>query len=775
MDIDVDYDYAHKDEVVASEAESNGRECFSKIQTFGTMKAKNVLRDSARVAGYPVSTGNTLAKFVPDKIMDTKKNEMTNNVTLEKCYDQIPELVAYIEENNLEELWEVALKLEGLKKSASTHACGHIPTPVPCEELYPVSLDKTGYLVCQYNMTEAEHLGNLKKDLLMLRNLTIIDAAHREIKKRYGIEIPLWTDEILNDKEALAMISAGKTDGVFQLESEGMKDFMKELKPSCFEDIIAGVSLYRPGPMDYIPQYIEGKKHPDNVTYLTPELEPILKPTYGVIVYQEQVMQIVRALAGFSMGRADLVRKAMGKKKESIMEEEGRNFIYGNEDLGINGCIKNNISEAVASQIYGQMKDFAKYAFNKSHAACYAAISMQTAYLKAHYQTEYEAGLLTSVMDNTGKLSKYYMEAVNDGVRIDSPDINESGIGFAVIGDKELCFGLRALKGVGENVAKPIIKERESHGSYKSLTEFLRRNPAVDKGAVVSLIKAGAFDHICDRTRHAMLNAVENDILKGIRKEQKSIVHGQMSLFSMMEDDPAVDADTFDNLKEYAKKEILHNEKEIAGVYFSGSPLDEYASYIKRTCNVVCGDLDESGENEEETDVMADITTREIPDKIMISGIMTAIKKIITKKGQPMAFVTLEDQTGSMSVTVFPKIYEKYSAILNESNLDNVIYIEGKMDNDGEKQVLIADTIRELNSLPKTVYVRFHDMQDYLMNQEYIDAFIRTHAGSKNDNIFIYLDTEKQGKLIHGCLGLNQAGIAELQDKFSDERVRVKI
>lgn len=777
-DIDVDYDYAHKDEVVASESESNGMDCFSKIQTFGTMKAKNVLRDCARVGGYPVSTSNALAKFIPNTIMDTDKQEMTNNVTLKRCYEQIPELVSYIKDNHLETLWEIALKLEGLKKSASTHACGHIPTPVPCEELYPVSLDKSGYLVCQYNMTEAEHLGNLKKDLLMLRNLTIIDSAHKEIKKRYGKKISLWTDEILNDKVALSLIAAGKTDGIFQLESEGMKKFMKDLKPSCFEDIIAGVSLYRPGPMDFIPQYIEGKQHPENITYLTPQLESILKPTYGVIVYQEQVMQIVRVLAGFSMGRADLVRKAMGKKKKDIMEAEGKNFIYGNTDLNIPGCIANDIGEDIAVKLYDQMIDFAKYAFNKSHAACYAAISMQTAYLKAHYLPEFEAGLLTSVMDKTTKLSVYYTEAISENIIIDKPDINHSSIDFCVVAENELSFGLLTLKGVGKTILMQIITERNENGEYKSLTDFLKRNSEIDKSAIISLIKSGAFDSICNRSRRAMVNAIENNLLKTIRKEQHSMTPGQMSLFNLYdaEQENWDITDSFDDMREYSKKEFLKEEKEVSGIYLSGSPLDEYTGYIKRTCNVVCSDLSDS-ENEEDSYSAEDSISdekKDLPANIKIAGILTSVKKVITKKGKPMAFLTIEDQTGDLSVTVFPKQYEKFLSILNDENLENVVCIEGKNDFDGESHTLIAETVTDLSRLPKTIYLKFNDMQEYLDNKEYLDKFVQTHAGSR-DNVYIYLESERQGKMMHGCFIYNQDGFGELLDRFSDDRVIMKI
>lgn len=400
MDIDTDFEFLRKDDVLKEEAEDYGYDCFAKIETFGTMKAKNVLKGCAKVSGIEnhVAIGNKLAKF----ILDDKQ-------TLKKAWNTNEDLQAYVHSDpRLEKIWEIALKLEGTKKSAGTHACGHIPTPVPCEQLFPCRLDtESGYLVCEYDKDQAEHLGNLKKDLLMLRNLTIIDTAQKEIERRTGKKIPLWTEEILNDKKALEMIAAGDTNGVFQLESDGMKRFMRQLQPDCFEDIIAGVALYRPGPMEYIPDYIRNKHNPSCIKYAAPELKPILESTYGIIVYQEQVMLIVQAIAGFSMGRADVVRKAMGKKKEDIMRQEGIHFVYGDEELGIEGCINHGIKKAVAEDLWSQMEDFGKYAFNKSHAAAYAAISMQTAYLKANYPLEFAVGLLTSVMDDSKKLMKY--------------------------------------------------------------------------------------------------------------------------------------------------------------------------------------------------------------------------------------------------------------------------------------------------------------------------------------------------------------------------------
>lgn len=571
-DIDVDYDYAYKDDIVKSEAESNGLDCFAKIQTFGTMLAKGVLRDCARVAGYEASTGAMLSKLIPSSALDSKGNKVTN-VTLQMAWNANPEIKEILDsDSGLKEVWDIACKLEGLKKSASTHACGHIPTPIPCEQLFPVSVDKeSGYLICQYNMTEAEHLGNLKKDLLMLRNLTVINVAHRLIKERHGVSIPLWTDEILNDKESLAMIGRGETDGVFQLESQGMKGFMKDLKPDCFEDIIAGVSLYRPGPMDFIPKYIEGKKNPDNIQYRTPELEEILEPTYGVIVYQEQVMQTAQKLANFTMGHADILRKAMGKKKQKVMDEEKPKFIMG--------CKENNLHEDISVPLWGEMEDFAKYAFNKSHAACYAAISMQTAYLKCHYSLEFMAGLLSSVMDNTKKLVLYVKMCKDLQIEILPPDVNVSEKSFTIEGES-LRYGLLALKGVGENIIDEMLEERQREGIFKNLTDLIMRFKSLDKRVAESLIKSGAMD-FTGHTRKALLTNIQG-IITNNRKENKKQIHGQLSMFDMLEEGTAETIDCIVDGAELPKAEILKLEKEATGLYISGHPLDEFTSFMKR-------------------------------------------------------------------------------------------------------------------------------------------------------------------------------------------------
>ena len=648
-DIDVDYDYSHKDEVVAFEAQSNGMDHFSKIVTFTTMLAKGVLRDCARVAGQPVSVGNKLASMVPNQL----------GITLKGAFDANPELREYISSDPaIEKLWNIALKIEGCKKAVSSHACGHIPTPVPCEDLYPVHVDKrSGYLVCQYTMGEAEHLGNLKKDLLMLRNLTIISTAHKEVKKRYGIDVPLWNSEILGDKETLELIASGDTNGVFQLESEGMKKFMRDLKPSSFEDIIAGVSLYRPGPMDFIPDYIKGKKRPSSVTYLTPQLKPILESTYGQIVYQEQVMQIVQRLAGFTLGRADVVRKAMGKKKDDIMKAEREKFIYGYHEEGfdIPGCVANGISEEIASTIYDQMQDFAKYAFNKSHAACYAAIAMQTAYLKCHYPLEFYSGLLTSVMDKTDKLASYLYECKGKGVRILPPDINTSTDTFSVE-DDHLCYGLSSIKGVGDKVVKDIIAERENNGPYVSLTDFLRRNPSCGKDVFENFIHAGAFDRF-GYTRMSMALA-SGPMVASLRKMAKNEIPGQISIFDLLGDEDAQTQDSIPDAGEYDDIELLRHEKEATGIYISKHPVDAYEKALSRYRVSKSPEF----EADEETGCYK-VIDRSIH---YIVGLVSDIRVITTKNNELMAFVEVEDQLGSVSVTVFPDLYRESRALLEK-------------------------------------------------------------------------------------------------------------
>lgn len=752
-DIDVDYDYSHKDEVIAFEAEDNGKDHFSKIQTFTTMNAKGIVRDIARVAGYPPSVGSKIAGFIPK---DPK-------MTLDKAWELDPELQNYINsDEGLKKLWEIARKLEGTKKAPSTHACGHIPTPVPCEDLYPVSVDsETGYLVCQYNMSDAEHLGNLKKDLLMLRNLTIIDTAQREIKEKYDVDIPLWTDEILNDKKALELIASGDTNGIFQLESEGMKDFMKKLQPSCFEDIIAGVALYRPGPMEYIPNYIQGKHDPASIQYLTPELEDILNSTYGVIVFQEQVMQIVRKLAGFSMGRADLIRKAMGKKKQEIMDEEAPRFICGDKDLKIDGCVNRGISEDIAQKIWDQMVDFAKYAFNKSHAAAYAAVSMQTAYLKAHYPLEFAAGLLTSVMDKTEKLVIYLNEYRMKKIEILPPDINSCETDFTVVGSS-LCYGLASVKGIGKAALKEVINERKANGAYKDFYDFIKRNPEIDKKMLDSLAGAGALD-FTGLTRHTLIESGEK-YLDGKKKDDKKQLEGQMNLFDFLGDDPEsraiLSSDMLPNLPEYSKNELLKLEKEATGIYISGHPMEQYAEMLE--CNYI-------------TDNSCFMDDPEVGfrvydgDNVRIAGTISSIKKIFTKKdSKPMAFVGIEDPVNTVDVVVFPKVY---SEIFDKLQEDRPVIVSGKVSVKDDKASVLADRIFFLDGDNNIVWVRFRDAQDFYQNSDDLNSIADRHPGTSRINVAFSSTGNKESLQIH--ISSEEAALEELKAKFGAENIAV--
>ena len=747
-DIDVDYDNAYKDAVVAAEAESNGKSCFAKIQTFTTMLPKGVLRDCARVAGYSASVGSALSKMIPNE----------PGITLKMAWNKNPEIKEFIaSDTSYMKLWKISEKLEGVKKAASTHACGHIPTPIPCEELFPVSVDKdTGYLICQYDMIEADHLGNLKKDLLMLGNLTVINVAQKLIKERYDIEIPLWTDFIVNDQKSLDMISRGETDGVFQLESEGMKDFLKRLRPDCFEDIIAGVSLYRPGPIDFIPKYIEGKRNTAAITYATPELEEILSPTYGVIVYQEQVMQITQKLAGFTMGHADVVRKAMGKKKQAIMDAE--------EPLFISGCMENGISEQIASDLWDIMKEFAKYAFNKSHAACYAAISMQTAYLKCHYPLEFMAGLLSSAMDDPKKLPVYINVCKRSGIKILPPDINFSERGFTIQNDC-IRYGLQAIKKAGA-IIDTILIERNAKGLFAGVTDLISRIPSLNKGAVESFIKAGALD-FCGQTRRTLLANLDR-VVKGIRKDSKSQVEGQISMFSGLENDGDTLIDSFIPLSEYEVKELLQYEREATGIYISGHPLEGYSDLICKNTSIEAISL----QKYDTTDADNEGYVQKLQNgmEVCIAGVVLAVKVIYTKKtGRAMALLDMEDLTGTFSCVVFPDIYDKYKAALVE---DKKLLISGRISEEEEKDLsILANTITEMDKIPRKVWIQFATKEEYVAELANLAAVRQQYAGS---DLFLIYDREtgKPG-IRRSTISASSECITKMKEMYGEENVKV--
>lgn len=752
-DIDVDYDYSHQDEVIAFEAESNGWDHFAKIRTFTAMNAKGIIRDVARVAGYDPSVGDMIAKLIPK---DPK-------MTLDKAWESNPELQALIQSNTgFQKLWSIAKKLEGTKKASSTHACGHIPTPVPCEDLFPVSVDaESGYLVCQYNMTDAEHLGNLKKDLLMLRNLTIIDTAQKAIKRKYDIDIPYWTDEIFNDKKALELIASGDTNGIFQLESDGMKSFMKKLKPSCFEDIVAGVALYRPGPMEYIDDYINGKHNPESIKYLTPALEDILKPTYNVIVYQEQVMRIVQKLAGFSMGRADLIRKAMGKKKQDIMDQEAPRFIYGDPEFAIDGCINRNILEEVAEEIWNQMVAFAKYAFNKSHAAAYAAVSMQTAYLKAHYLLEFAAGLLTSVMDKTNKLAIYIAEYRKNNVKILPPDLNLCGTDFVVVEDS-IYYGLAALKNIGKEAVRRIIHERDTNGPYLSFYDLVKRNPELNKKMIETLAKSGALDFTKHTRRTLVTSGVE--YLSEQKKEAKNQIDGQMSFMDFLGNDKseASMTDGLIELEEYSEEDLLLYEKEATGVYISKHPIDIYDSILSKNPVKYSSYFFE----DEETGLIP------VKDKeeVAVAGSIKSFKVIYTKKNnEPMVFLDVEDSLGVTKVVVFHSLYTLISSQIKE---DRPVFIRGIASLRDEEASLIADNVFFLDEPNFRIWIRFDSFKEYYNSENILKKIALQNKGTSA--ISIRINDKKQSLTLKIHMSSDSKVLNELTEVFGSENVLIR-
>ena len=593
-DIDIDFCYERRPEVIDYVVRKYGKDHVVQIVTFGTMAARNAIRDVGRVLDLPYNYVDVIAKQIPMPKQGAK-------VTIKEALQVNPELrEIYESDEQAKNLIDMSMRLEGLPRHTSMHAAGVLISPKPVDEYVPLSKASDGTITTQYTMTVLEELGLLKMDFLGLRTLTVIQNA----AKMAGIEDDTLLSIPFDDKEVFDMISAGKTDGVFQLESGGMKSFMTELKPECMEDILAGNALYRPGPMDFIPQYIEGKNNRDSIVYDCPQLEPILAPTYGCIVYQEQVMQIVRSLAGYSFGRSDLVRRAMAKKKEKVMEAERQNFVYGNKAEGVKGCIANGISEEVANKIYNEMIDFAKYAFNKSHAAAYAVVSYQTAYLKCHYPIEFMAALMTSVRDNTSKVIHYTMNCKELGIPMLSPDINEGYSDFSVA-DGGIRFGMSAIKGIGVNVIERIVAERKSGGAYTSLQNFLERldSGEVNKHVVENLIKSGAMDSL-PGNRHQKVIAYAN-IMDAVSKDRRNNMAGQVSLFDLGDEGFAKAKQyPLPNVEEFPKEELLTYEKEVMGIYVSGHPLEEYVALMKKNCTCISTDF--AAEEEQEDNSVTD-------------------------------------------------------------------------------------------------------------------------------------------------------------------------
>ena len=725
-DIDIDFCFERRQEVIDYVVEKYGKEQVVQIVTFGTLAAKGVVRDVGRVLDLPYARCDAIAKMIPGDL----------GMTLDKALKQSPDLrEAYQNDDEVRYLIDMAKRLEGLPRHTSMHAAGVVIGQRAMDEFVPLSRASDGTITTQFTMTTLEELGLLKMDFLGLRTLTVIQNAVRQAEENYGVHLVM--EEIdYNDKEVLASIGTGKCDGIFQLESSGMKSFMKELRPENLEDIIAGISLYRPGPMDFIPRYLKGKNDKDSITYECPQLEHILGPTYGCIVYQEQVMQIVRDLAGYTMGRSDLVRRAMSKKKAAVMEKERQNFVYGNPEEHVKGCIENGIDEKTANHIYDEMIDFARYAFNKSHAACYAVVAYQTAYLKYYYPKEFFAALMTSVMDNVNKVSEYILTCRQMGIRILPPDINEGQSGFSVSGDA-IRYGLSAIKSIGRNVVDEIIRERKNNGLFTSIDDFVERmgGREVNKRTLENFIKAGAMDSLPGNRRQKTMIAPE--LLDQKNKDRKNVLEGQLSLFDFAaEEEKQQYQITMPNVPEFPKGELLAFEKETLGIYVSGHPMDEYLETWKNSITAKTTDFmvdEESGKAVVEDGVRA-----------TIGGMITAKTVKLTKNGQQMAFVTLEDMVGSVEVIVFPRDYESKKQLLNE---DAKVFISGRTSiGDDPVGRLICEQVIPFDQVPKDLWLKFTDKTQYDALWPTVTNILRGSDG--HDTVIIYLEKERAKKVL---------------------------
>lgn len=726
-DIDIDFCFERRQEVIDYVSRKYGSDKVVQIVTFGTLAAKGVIRDVGRVMDLPYAYVDSLAKMIP-------KIPNALNITIDQALQINPELrKMYETDDQVKELIDMSKRLEGLPRHTSMHAAGVVICSQPAEELVPLSRGADGSVTTQFTMTTIEELGLLKMDFLGLRTLTVLRDAVDLIEKDKGIHIDI--DHLdFDDKKVFASLGSGRTAGVFQLESGGMKSFMKELKPENLEDIIAGIALYRPGPMDFIPKYIKEKNSQGEITYLCPQLEPILSATYGCIVYQEQVMQIVRDLGGYSLGRSDLVRRAMSKKKQSVMAKERVNFIYGNEEEGVPGCVANGISEETASQIFDDMMDFAKYAFNKSHSACYAVVAYQTAYLKYYYPVEFMAALMTSVIDNPRKVAEYTMTCRSMGIAILPPDINEGERGFSVQGNS-IRYALTAIKSIGRPVIDVVVEERNARGPYTNLKDFITRlaDKEINKKTIENFIKAGAFDSLPGTRKQFMSAYVQ--IMDSIVHDKKNNMAGQMSLFDIVDEEQKEEFDVkLPDVGEYSKEMMLSFEKEVLGIYISGHPLEEWEDLWKKgITNTTADFMLEDGADEP---VVKDNATAVI-------GGMIADKRIkYTKNDKVMAFLQVEDLLGTVEVVVFPRDYEKNSAKLVE---ENKVFVRGRVsleeDKDGK---LICERITAFDEIPRKLWIKFKNKEDYKQEEEELLSLLADSDG--NDSVVIYIETLKAMK-----------------------------
>ena len=752
-DIDVDFCYERRQEVIDYVTRKYGKDCVAQIVTFGTLAARGVIRDVGRVMDLPYAYVDSIAKMIPQEL----------GITIDKALQMNPELrKLYESDETVTHLIDMAKRLEGLPRHCSMHAAGVVICQKPVEEYVPLSRAADGTITTQFIMTTLEELGLLKMDFLGLRTLTVIQNAVQLARKK---QPDLQIDKIdYNDKAVLDYIGTGKTEGIFQLESGGMKNFMKELQPHSLEDVIAGISLYRPGPMDFIPQYIRGKNDRSSITYDCPQLEPILAPTYGCIVYQEQVMQIVRDLAGYTLGRSDLLRRAMSKKKAAVMEKERKTFVYGDEETGVPGCIKNGIDEQTANKIYDEMIDFAKYAFNKSHAAAYAVVSYQTAWLKYYYPVEYMAALMTSVIDNPTKVAEYIYVCRQMGIKILPPDINKGEADFSVDGG-DIRYGLAAIKSIGRPVIRAIVNDRKELGEFRNLEDFITRissRELMNKRLVENLIKAGALD-VLGGTRKQFMS-IYIQIVDHMQQEKKNSMVGQMSLFDMVSEEQKEEFQIrMPDVGEYTKENLLGFEKEVLGVYVSGHPLESYEEEWRKVISATTADF--------QVDPEVGYTKVRDGAREIIGGIIAEKTVKHTKTNQMMAFLTVEDLFGTVEVVVFPRDYEKYRQYLEE---DNKIFVKGRVSEEDDKaSKLICEKILPFGQKKKELWIQFPDKETYLEEEAITYGYLADSEG--NDEVMIYCEKEKIVKKLpaNKNISINPQILSRLMNHFGENRVKV--
>ncbi len=798
-DIDIDFAYERRQEVIDYVVRKYGKDDVAQIITFGTLQPRGVVRDVGRVLDLPYSLCDTISKLIPMRNPIDSAKKMTIDVALQVSQDLKS---MYDSDPQIRTLIDMSRKLEGLPRHSSTHAAGVVICQTNVDDFVPLARTSDGNLVTQFTKDTVEHLGLLKMDFLGLRTLTVIEDAVRmasqheqDVIRRTGRGSDIWekSPKLENgmldiarvptdDQDVFAYIATGKCEGIFQLESAGMKSFMKELKPDCLEDLIAGIALYRPGPMSFIPSYIRGKEQQDSIRYDTPELENILKATYGCIVYQEQVMQIVRELGGYSFGRSDLVRRAMSKKKASVMAKERKNFVYGNEEEQVPGCAAKGIDEKTANKIFDSMMSFAEYAFNKAHSTSYAVVTYQTAWLKYHYPVEFMAALMTSVIDNPGKVAEYIMVSRSMGIRILPPDINESFEGFSVTYEEDgegkqtgnIRYALGAIKSVGRPVIQAILEERERDGKFKDLNSFARRvSPEVNKRAAENFIKAGAFDSLGASRRQMML--VYGQVFDSAARERKSQLTGQMSLFDYFgggegEDafDPGV---SLPDVPEYDQEQLLAFEKEVLGIYASGHPLEKYEALWRKNITALSTDFainDESGQADRLTDQAAAV----------VGGIVEDITLKYTKNSKTMAFLQIEDLVGSVEVLVFPRVYERYRSSMN---VEERLFVSGRVSlEDNKPAKLLADRIWRFSEVPQTLWLKFPDAETYKASAQEVDRILKqgqqipdADQAPPAERISIYAEHPKSVKNLtfDRKMYLPETMIRSLEETFGTENV----